>query len=404
MKYFIGIFIIALIPSLFMWSCNKIDNYNELTSKDMSKPDPITNVKVQNFHGGAYITYDLPENDNLLYVFAKYKINNSTTRETKVSYFTDTLKVEGFEISRDYKVEMYAVSRANVMSDPVIVEVHPLDPAYLLAFPTLTINSDFGGIRVTATNNIEQPIGVVVISPDENGELNPIDQVYSRDSSIVFSTRGFSNIPRKFGIYITDHWGNRSDTLFKTITPLFEMELDKSKFKDFTLPSDARVYNSTWVLSYLWDNNFDRGYHTVIPTSLPLTFTFDLGIEAKLSRFKTWDRGGQYIGAFGNAKEFAVWGSNNPQDDILPKEVSGLSIGDVVGSWTFLGYFVAPPKPSGLPEGEYTADDVAWNSAGHDFTFSFDAPRVRYIRFQAFKSYGGGEFIHIMEASFWGQP
>lgn len=43
MKYFIGIFIIAWVP-LFMWSCNKIDNYNEIVSKDMSKPDPITKV------------------------------------------------------------------------------------------------------------------------------------------------------------------------------------------------------------------------------------------------------------------------------------------------------------------------------------------------------------------------
>src|ERR1700730_8419545 len=98
------------------WSCKKGDSYNDIVSKDGTKPGVVTNIKVTNFNGGAYITYDPPKRGNVLYVLADYKINDLKSRQTKSSYYTDTIKVEGFEKAQDYKVELRTVSRANVMS------------------------------------------------------------------------------------------------------------------------------------------------------------------------------------------------------------------------------------------------------------------------------------------------
>jgi len=80
---------LVLAAALFMAclnSCKKNDGYVKEVSTDMSKPAVVTNVKVKNFNGGAYITYDLPNSDNLLYVQAEYRINDKTTRQTKSSY------------------------------------------------------------------------------------------------------------------------------------------------------------------------------------------------------------------------------------------------------------------------------------------------------------------------------
>lgn len=124
---------IIVLLTLF-WGCKKIDSYNYIVSSDKTKPDIVMNIKVKDFPGGAYITYTLPKSDNLLYILAEYKINDCISQQTKSSYYNDTIKVEGFAKSKDYEVTLYAVSRAEIKSDPVIVKVHPDAPAYLSVF------------------------------------------------------------------------------------------------------------------------------------------------------------------------------------------------------------------------------------------------------------------------------
>jgi hypothetical protein len=120
------LFCVPVIALAVLSSCSKNDGFSKgPVSTDTSKPGVITNIRVQNLNGGAYIIYDLPNSNNLLYVLAQYNINDKTIRQTKASYYTDTIKVEGFAASQDYNVTINTVSRANVSSDPVIVKVHP---------------------------------------------------------------------------------------------------------------------------------------------------------------------------------------------------------------------------------------------------------------------------------------
>lgn len=384
--------------------CKKLDNYNYIVSTDKTKPDTVTNINVHNFEGGAYITYTLPESRNLLYVLAQYKINDKISRQAKASYYSDTIRVDGFAKSQDYEVALYAVSRAQIKSDPVIVKVHPETPPYLAVFPTITVKRDFGGVHVSVVNKASKPVGIVVITPNNNNELAPADQVYSADTAIAFSVRGYDTIPRKFGVYVTDPWNNTSDTLFATITPIYEQQFDKSKFSEFRLPSDAPE-GYGWNMSNLWNGTAaGSGYHTLPGSGMPQTFTFDMGVTGKISRYRVWDRGGIYAYAHGNPKRWALWGSNAPKDDKLPADVSALSPGQQSGSWIFIGYFEAPPKPSGLPAGNNTPEDLAANDAGFEYNVSLDVPPVRYIRFQTLESFSGGDFMHLMEITIWGSP
>lgn len=389
---------------IFLAGCKKEAGYNYIISNDKTPPGVVTNIKVHNFAGGAYITYVLPESDNLLYVLAQYKINDSLSRQTKASYYSDTIIVEGFAKSKDYEVTLYAVSRAQVKSEPVTVTVHPDTPPYLAVFPSVDIRPDFGGVHVSVTNKENKPMGVVVITRNDNNELAPVNQVYSDDSSIDFSVRGYDTIPRKFGVYITDPWSNKSDTLFKTITPIYERQLDKSKFAMFRLPSDAPM-GYGWTMPHLWDGSITgAGYHTEPGHGMPQTFTFDMGVTAKMSRYREWNRGDIYAWAHGNPKIWALWGSNDPKDQSMPNDVSGLHPGDTVGNWIFIGSFEGKPKPSGKPAGQNTPEDEAANSAGFEYNISINVPPVRYIRWQTFEDYAGGDIVHVMEITIWGNP
>jgi hypothetical protein len=317
---------LVLVAALFMAclnSCKKNDGYVKEVSTDLSKPAAVTNVKVKNFNGGAYVTYDLPNSDNLLYVQAEYRINDKTTRQTKSSYYSDTVTVDGFAQSQEYEVTLYSVSRANVKSDPLVVKVHPDTPFYKLVKPTLTITSDFGGVNIKAMNPDQKDIGVILLAFDKSTQaLEVVDQHYTKVDTINYSIRGYPAVSQKFGVYVTDKFGNISDTTIVNITPIFETLLDKSKFSVYKTATDSPTAYG-WEVPYLWDNKTDgysNGWHTSPDAPAPIQVTFSLGVSAQLSRFVLWERPDQYAYAHGNPKDFSIWGSNvnAPQDTRLP--------------------------------------------------------------------------------------
>lgn len=390
---------------LAMSSCKKNNGYNEATSKDKTKPDVVTNIKVDNFNGGANITYTLPNNPNILYVLAKYNINDGVARETKTSYYTDTMVVNGFAKEQEYEVTLYTVSRANVMSDPVKVKVNPKTPVYESIKPSLNVSADFGGINVKAANPLKKEIGVIVMSYDDNTKTMEVrDQFYTRAAVIDYSLRGYNVTPRKFSVYITDQWGNKSVPLDATITPLYEEMVDKSGFRAYNIPSDSPIgYN--WQLPNLWNDKLDGdGWHTQDGERPPFVCTFGIGKTYKLSRFVLWSRmGDQYVYKEGNVRDFSIWGSNvdAPRDAKLPVLAEE---GAVVGDWINLGNYHFPDPPSGLPPGSTNASDTEFVKKGVNFNVPFNAPSVKFLRVAVARSWGNGTVAYIMEMSFFGLP
>ncbi|EHQ29094.1 DUF5000 domain-containing lipoprotein [Mucilaginibacter paludis] len=389
-------------------SCKRDDGFNAPVSTDLTKPGVVTNIKVTNFNGGAYITYSLPNSPNLLYVQADYRINGSTTRQTKASYYTDTVTVDGFAKSQDYEVTLHAVSRANVMSDAVVVHVHPLTPVYLMVKPTALLSADFGGVNISALNPLKKPIGLILIAIDPSTKgYEIVDQHYTNQDTSNYSIRGYNTTPRKFGVYVTDQFGNVSDTTFATITPIFETMLDKGKFFKYLTATDSPI-GYGWELPYLWDGKTDgysNGWHTLPGAPAPMQCTFGLGVNAKLSRFILWERPNEFSFSHANPKDFTLWGSAkaSPADVLLPKSSP---IGTVVGDWTNLGNYRYPDPPSGLPPGlaANNPSDQAFVLAGVNFNVSITSPAVRVLRIDVADTWSGGDYAHLMEISLYGNP
>lgn len=397
------------------FSCSKVAEYRDVVSTDKTKPGVVTNVAVKNEAGAAIITYDLPNSDNILYVQASYMINENAGRETKSSFYSDTIVVSGFAKSQDYKVTLYTVSRANVKSDPVEVTVHPGNPAYVDAFPTIVTKPDFGGININVLNKFKANLGIITIVRDQvTKQFEIINQNYTSRDTISYSLRGYDTIPKEFGIYITDQWGNISDTLFSTITPIFEQQMDKSKFNPYVLGTDART-GFGWEITNLWNGNTGSpGYHTeqpILPLVWPAVITFDMGQTAKLSRYTIWNRGidgsGNWLWQAGAPQTWTLWGrATNPVDETLPSGPGAPGVGQTsANGWINLGTYSLYPKPSGLPNPQYTNADLDFWNAGFSYNFSLDLPKVRYIRFQCLENASlTNNFFNIAELTFWGDP
>ncbi|OQP61946.1 hypothetical protein A3860_30090 [Niastella vici] len=401
--------------TVVFFACSKIDDYKGVVSNDTTKPDPVSNVQIKNGPGSAILTYALPKSDNILYVQATYLINDKVSRQTKSSFYSDTINVSGFAKSQDYKVLLYTVSRANVQSDPVEVTVHPDTPPYIQAFNTIKTKADFGGININVLNSFKGDLGIIAINNNPvTKQFEIVNQNYTNKDSINYSLRGYDTIPVKFGFYVTDPWGNISDTFFTTVKPIYELQQDKSKFSRYVLPTDAKT-GFGWEIEYLWNGNTGSpGYHTeqpIQPLVWPAVITFDMGKAAKLSRYTIWDRGidgsGNWLWQAGAPTSWTFWGRlSAPVDETMPTGANVPAVGQASpNGWINLGTFHLPAKPSGLPNPQYTNADLDFWNAGFSFNFNLDLPKVRYLRFQCLENASlTNNFFNITELTFWGDP
>lgn len=367
------------------------ENLHGPLSNDKTKPAPIYNVTVENLPGAARLTYSLPVDDKLLYVKAVYTIAGEV-KNTIVSSKVNSLYIEGFNNSDEYEIALFSVSKSGTESDPVYAKVKPLTPPIVSVFESLNIFETFGGIAIQFENKDAANIGIEVLVTDISGWRN-LDTYYTKQEEGIFTVRGLSNEPADFAVLVKDRWLHTSDTLNINLTPLFEEELDIRLFRDARFPGEALDHSAKWDLPKIWDNDISTGLQVRLNTPYPFWFTFDLGVTAKLSRFKLWQRQGQYIYSHYNPHEWELWGSNNPDQGWE--------------NWTKLGHFIMV-KPSGLPiaNGNYSEEDRVTAAAGNEFEFEVDIPAVRYIRWKHIDSWatigGTAGSVSFMEIRFYG--
>lgn len=354
-------------------------------------PGPVTNIEVENLHGAAVISYAVPSDPDLLYIKASYITQDGIVRETKVSKHNRSISVVGFADTSDYVVSLWAVDQGENQSEVQEVTVRPKRPNYLLARDSLKAVSTFGGIIVDFKNQYQDDLAYVVITTDSLGNLSPINTYYSDAKSGNFDTRGLESEETEFGLYVRDRWGNISDTVFVSLTPLFEQRLDRSQMKGLTLPTDAPL-GHRGVISGLFDGDLGNGsyYHSGDAAVMPQWFTFDMGTEAKLSRMKYFMRQGFYF-TLHNPRVMEIWGSNNPAPD------------GSFDNWILLASHTQI-KPSGLGPGQLSQADTDAALEGETITFPIDAPKVRYIRFKTLRNWSDGTYVNFNEIEMWGDP
>lgn len=398
MKTYINILVIMILGGSLL-SCN--EEFRGQYPVDSDAPQTISNPVVTNFPGGARIDYQLPDESDLLYVQVTYTLPNGEVTEVRTSVFANFVELKGFAKSHKITVQLYCVDRSRNMSKPYDVEIEPLDSPVYEIFGSINLTVAFGGFKLDWQNPTAEDIAVEVMRKDDEGIFRPIETFYSSEKVAVNkSVRGQDPKQTDFAVYVRDTYNNSSDTMNVTITPWYEVELDKKvwialpRSNKFTLHS----YGST-NMSVMWDGIFtvDNGVYYIMENAAKDEpyFTFDLGSEVQLSRFKYWSRY-DYIFKLHSPKIIAILGTNNPSVASNPDSNES--------EWTLLGEFTST-RPSGLPGGiDATDEDRAYANAGEEFEFPLDAPAVRYIRFVSRISWTNTRAVFISEISFWGQP
>ena len=259
--------------------------------------------------------------------------------------------------------------------------------------------SDFGGMTFEMDNQFKSDLAIYVCTPDELGDMVLAETFYSAREEIVYSVRGYDAVPRRFGIFLQDKYGNETDTLFTELTPIYERELDKTKFREMYLQNDSRVDSYDGKMEYVWNGRISKdgdsggvGLHTGTGTKDgPAVFTFDLGVLAKLSRFALWAiQDEKHFYNDMSPRRYEVWGcATEPNPD---------------GSWDQWVKLLDMEnvKPSGSPIGILTEDDIEAAKIGDQANVPLDMPRVRYIRIKCLKNWSNNYNICFTELTFWG--
>jgi hypothetical protein len=384
--------LLLITTLLLIISACKEEKIEPLLHSGSGIPLQVSNLQVQNLHGGATVTYTVPADPNLLYVEADW-VYKGVNRNSKSSYYADTLYLEGFGDTTSCEVKIYSVSKEETKSAAQTVTIKPLTSAVQEVFKTLTVKPDFGGINTGFVNDTRSDVVITVLTNDSTGKLTQADAFYTSLQRDSFSTRGFSPSSREFGIFVKDRWNNYSDTLFTTQTPLFELLLNKAQFKLVNpYPGDinGNIYSASYPVSKIWDNSTGTILVTANNAVLPESFMFDLGVTAKLSRMKYYQRQSTaFYFASGSPMVFDIYGSNDPASD------------GSWDSWTLLNHCVSA-KPSGLPLGTVTNDDIAYALAGEDFNFPLAVVGYRYLRFKILQTYGNSGSVTFSEITLWG--
>ena len=389
-KYLVVSFIGLLL------SCSDEDLQTPL-EQNGTPPEQVSDVQVENLPGKARLTYTLPVDQDLLYVQANYTLENGREIEVRSSYYNSTMLLEGFSGNSEREVFISTVNRSEVSSEPVSVTVNPGPAPIFDVFETIETGAAFGGIYLNADNPTREDIAILVMEKDEQGDWVINDNsVYSSTNEIAHSIRGMDTIQKEFAFTVRDRWLNYTDTLFTDITPLFEEAIPKSGYRGVVLPNDATRHNST-PIEGLWDNNIWDWPGVYLTSGTyndgPHIFTFDIGLEAQLSRVVIWDYPEYFNGRSyyyqGCMRRFQIYGSTELE-----------TTGDL-DNWILLGEY-EEIKPSGLPYGQQNDEDYQVASAGFSWDIPIDVPKIRYLRVLCLENWAGGENLAISEVQVYG--
>lgn len=387
---------VNVIAAVLLASCGK-EVEKAPVSTDKTVPAVVTNVKVENGPGNARITYSLPNDKNLLYVKAEFTPTSGKPSESKASYYNDSLIVDGFADTLEHEVKLYSVSRSGVQSEPVVVKIKPLEAPIFAVLRSIEAVNAFGGFNIVANNPAGGDIGIVVLTKNifKEYEANNDWSVFTNEKDILAKIRGMDTVTTRIGFLIQDRWGNRTDTVYKDVTPIYEVQLSPSNFRGVALPGDAPQVTNGAKLEYAWDNRLGWPYTSFTDQSRggnnPHIVTFDLGVTAKLSRIwiRPYPEGSRWY-YLTTMKRFEIWGATDPTPN-----------GALDNTWTLLGSYEVV-KPSGLPYGTDNALDQATASAGFDWDIDLNAPKVKFLRVRCLENFAGGTAQSINEIKVYG--
>lgn len=359
-------------------------------------PPPISNVRVENLPGAAKLTYDLPIVDDLLYIKALYTTDRGRKREMMSSAYSNTILLKGFGRGQKHNVILLTVDKSFNESSPVTVEIEPFDSPIHDALQTFHARESFGGVSLTWENPLKENMVLETLAKDEtDGQYKYVETIYTAEAKAKRAVRGLADVPTDFAFFFRDTYGNYSDTVYTNLTPLFEEELNKTKFVPLRLSSKFSLHSYGGAnMTKLWNNiyNVDNDLYYVNTAPEKIYFGFDMGVEAKLSRFRLWTRR-NYMYQLHHIRTFEIWGTSDPQATVDPDNWTGWV--KIMDCESF--------RPSGAIEGGApTAEEEQYLLGGEEWEIPLDAPPFRYFRFFIHSTWSNSRAAFINEITIWG--
>lgn len=384
----------SFLLGLSLMVCSCTEKQLEPISGSLGKPGVVTELSAESIAGGAIISYRIPNSEDILGVKGVYTLSNGKQYEASSSFYENKLKIVGFNDTLKHVIKVYAINRAQELSDPVEITVNPLESSLSKAIKTVYIVSDFGGAQYNWRNGDKAPLTFEFLAQDSLGVMRTMKIITSEIDTSRYSLRGYDPSPRSFATILRDNFGNASDTIYPTegkITPLFEEKLNKKKMVVMRLGNDANFTNWDGADNNMIDDNLDNFGHSPA-NALPAAFTVDLGCVAKPSRIVMHQRLDQnYNYGHGNPKNFIVYGC-----DTKPNQNGDWSEWKEIMKCEII-------KPSGSPSGTVTDEDKEAAKEGHEFAFELTQTPLRYIRIKILDTWGGATFTHPAEVDFFGE-
>jgi hypothetical protein len=392
-------FTLLLGQLLLTWSCADVETRKPFGGNDEKAPGVVTLTGYTPTPGGAVIKFIAPPDEDLMYVKVKYTLDNGKPQETRASLYSDEVAVEGFGNTQPKTLAFSAVDRHDNESAAVTYEIVPGASACQLAYDSLSLSPTFGGVYVQTKNLNRKILYIDVSTTDSLGGWYTAHTEYTSMSNIGFAVRGFANVQRQFRVVVRDVFENESEAFEDSIVPVFEQKLDLTKFREVILPNDIKMNEAGQTgISALFNGNNHYGErnlaHSADFMEFPVWFTFDMGVKANISRYVYWQRlEEEWLYDHGNMKTWEIWGTSGPLDPS--------------GSWENGGWKKLMDcesiKPSGLPVGQHSIEDIEYATRGEEFMIPPGMPPVRYIRIKLLSTFQDRGLWHLQQLWFWGQ-
>ncbi|GAB6395397.1 MAG: DUF4959 domain-containing protein [Bacteroidales bacterium] len=385
-----AIYIFLVGACFVVFSCT--EKTLEPITGSLGKPGIVTEVQTEPLPGGVLISYRIPNTEDILNVKGVYTLSNGKDYEQTSSFYENKMEILGFNDTNKHQVTLYVVNRAQVVSDPVVVEFTPLEPPLAKIARSVNIISDFGGAQFSWENEDKYPVNLELFTNDSTGRLQLTRVLTSEIPEASVSMRGYEPVIRTFATLVRDNYGNMTDTIRENIVPLFEEQFDKKKMSIMKLENDANFTNWEGTDAYIIDDDLTTFGHSA-SNSLPAAFTIDMGIVGQVSRIVMFNRlfNSSYY-SWGNPKDIKVYGR--------------LEKPSLNGDWSEWGEPIIVgqlSKPSGLPSGTDTDEDLAFAEAGFEFVFPLDVGLLRYIRVVIVSTQTGPTYTHPAEVNIFGE-
>ena len=374
-------------------------------------------------NGGAWIKYGRPADEDFLYVRAEYTLDNGQVISRSSSVYVDSLSISGFGSVKPYDVKLYACDYFANESEPITIQVTPMEPNVVAVAQTVRVRPGFAGIVIELENPALESVDVYVDIETNDGRK--ATRIFtSQVAADKLMITDLEAIPYNITTHVRDKYDNATQPENKgTVTPLIDYELDKSKW---TWINDATLYGSNWdksankpnadymymysldsmknAMEYrydgsvykFWDGITDTGddrklgvnsfFHSGFTDKggYPFSYFINMGGKVKISRMRVWQRYDYLYKTYG-PKIFDIWISNDPN-----------TADGILEDWEVVGRYSIEKAPTDAEAMQEAIDGHEFwiYPAEVDFTREF-----QYLRFKCIDDFGSGTIGCLAELS-----